>query len=349
MRRGFVLVLAGILTCALPGTLNARLPRGLDVKVYKTGLKFAIDMAWAKGTHKVFFTEKTTGKIRVMKGRRLLRRPCRNLDVNGRGERGALGITLHPNFDKNHWLYVFYVNAHPLENRVTRFKVEHNRCRHKKNILTNIDASSSGYHNGGQLEFVKGKLFVSTGEAHDPAEAQNRHNRLGKILRVNPDGTVPNSNPFGNSDPVWSFGHRNPFGLTHDPRSGRIYETENGPSCDDELNQIRKGRNYGWGSGYQCGTRGVGPNPKGPMRRWRRIIVPTDPVFYHGRLGRLSNRLFVGDYNSGRLHRFVLNRRGTDVKRHSIIHNSTHIVDVSKGPGGWLYFMTPSTIYVIRR
>jgi glucose/arabinose dehydrogenase len=328
------------------------IPKGLRVRTYRSGNNFVVDMAWVSGTKKLFFTEKS-GRIRVMVGRRLLSRPCRRLDVNDAGERGALGIVLHPRFKRNHWLYVYYTKASPLQNRVTRFKVRNNRCRNPKHIVKRIDASSSGYHNGGQLEFVGNKLFVSTGEAHGPSAAQNRGNRLGKILRYNADGSIPRGNPFsrpGNRNPVWSYGHRNPFGLTRKPNSKKLYETENGPSCDDELNLIRKGRNYGWGAGYSCGTAGVGPNPKGPLRRWGGIIVPTDPWWYKGELGKLSGDIYMGDFRD-RLHRIRLNRKGTRLRSDRIIHRAPDgIVDVTKGPGGLLYFATPNTIYrIVRR
>jgi glucose/arabinose dehydrogenase len=205
--------------------------------------------------------------------------------------------------------------------------------------------ASSGYHNGGQLEFVGNKLFVSTGENHEPVAAQSTSNRLGKILRYNSDGSIPDGNPFsspGDRNPVWSYGHRNPFGLTRKPGTKRLYETENGPSCDDELNLIRKGRNYGWGANYQCGS-GVGSNPVGPLRRWTPPIVPTDPWWYRGRMKSLSGDLYMGDFD-GNLHRFVMNDRGTRVRRDRVIHSGDPIVDVSKGPGGWLYFLTPSSI-----
>jgi aldose sugar dehydrogenase len=348
MRRGIIALLACALIFVTPGAPGA-LPQGLHVRTYKSNLDFPIDMAWVEGTKRLFFTEKNTGKIRVMRGHRLLQRPCRNLDVNGAGERGALGLVLHPNFDDNHWLYVFYTNASPLEHRVTRFTVRNDRCRNKTNIVRGLSASSSGYHNGGQLEFVAGKLFVSTGEQHDPARAQNITNRQGKILRYNPNGSVPDGNPFGPQNPVWTYGHRNPFGLTHEPGTHHIFSTENGPECDDEVNDINKGRNYGWGPGYNCGTAGVGINPKPPLKRWSNIVVPTDPVFYEGRIGRLSDRLYVGDYGNGRLHRFVLNDRGSNVRRHSVIHNGPSIIDVAKGPGGWLYFLTPNAIKRIKR
>lgn len=338
-------VVAGLL--ALPG-LGGALPNGVEVSNFKGGLNFPVDMAWVKGSKRIFFTEKNSGRIRIIDRGNLRSRPCADLSVNSNGERGLLGITLHPNYKENHWLYVYYANASPLENRVTRFTVENGRCRNSKHVVKGISAASSGYHNGGQLEFVGRKLFVSTGERHQPGLAQQTGNRLGKILRYNPDGSIPKGNPFsggGDRNPVWTYGHRNPFGLAHKPGSRRIFSTENGPQCDDELNVIKKGRNYGWGNGYDCGTAGVGPNPKGPLRRWSNIIVPTDPWFYKGRIRRLSGNLFVGDYSSGRLHKFNLNAKGTRIQNHSIAFNNPDgILDVSKGPGGWLYFLTNHSI-----
>ncbi|HZA40230.1 MAG TPA: PQQ-dependent sugar dehydrogenase, partial [Actinomycetota bacterium] len=346
VRRALVTVIAAASVPLLSFQAAYAIPQGTKVQTYKSGLNFPVDMAWVKGTKKIFFTEKS-GAIRVMIGRRLLSRPCRNLDVNSSGERGALGIALHPNFKKNKFLYVFYTKRSPLQHRVTRFKVNSNRCRNAKHIIRGLNASSSGYHNGGQLEFRRGKLFVTTGEAHSPSFAQDTGSRQGKVLRLNPNGSIPKGNPFGNNNPVWAYGLRNPFGLTVRGANNRLYVTENGPSCDDELNLIKKGRNYGWGPNYRCGTRGVGPNPKGPMRRWSSIIVPTDPWWYMGNVKPLRRRLFVGDFNGG-LHRLRLNRKGTKVKADKIIHTApSGIVDVSNGPRGRLYFMTPNAIYRI--
>lgn len=342
-----VAVVATAATIAVPAPVDA-LPDTTRVETYKSGLDFPVDMAWVKGTRKIFFTEKNTGKVRVMKRRRLLARPCVNLDVSSTGERGALGLALHPRFDKNHHLYVYYTNASPLENRVTRFTVRDDHCRSAKHIVTGLSTKGATNHNGGHLEFVRGKLFVSTGDANDASEAQDRSSRLGKILRLNPSGTIPNGNPFDSA--VWSYGHRNPFGLGHKPGTRRIYSSENGPDCDDELNRIRKGRNYGWGPGYVCGTAGVGPNPKPPIRRWSEVIVPTDPGWYDGRLKALSGSLYVGDFE-GALHRIFLNNKGTRVREDRIVHRASGgIVDVSKGPRGWLYFLTPDSIQrVVRR
>jgi len=346
MKRVLVTVIAAASVPMLSFQAAYAIPQGTKVQTYKSGLNFPVDLAWVKGTKKIFFTEKS-GAIRVMVGRRLLSRPCRTLDVNSGGERGALGIALHPKYKKNKYLYAFYTKSSPLQHRVTRFKVKSNRCTKGKHIIKGLNASSSGYHNGGQLEFAGGKLFVTTGEAHNPGLAQDTGNRQGKVLRLNPNGSVPKGNPFGNNNPVWAYGLRNPFGLTVRGANNRIYVTDNGPSCDDELNLIRKGRNYGWGGGYQCGTAGVGPNPKGPLRRWGSIIVPTDPWWYQGSVKQLRRRLYVGDFG-GRLHRIRLNKKGTKLRSDNVIHTAPNgIVDVSNGPRGRLYFTTTNAIYRI--
>ncbi len=354
MKRLLALLATGAIgTAGLPGQSATAIPQGTRVEAYRTGLDFPVDMAWVPGTKKLFFTEKNTGKVRVMVGRRLLARACVDLDVEPSGERGALGIALHPKFRRNHFLYVYYTNRDPLQNRVARFRVRDNRCRSRRVIVKGLSTKGATNHNGGQLEFMRGKLFVSTGEAADPAEAQDEDSRLGKILRYNPDGSIPDGNPFsepGDRSPVWSIGLRNPFGLAARPGTNRLYATDNGRHCDDELNRIRPGTNYGWGVGYQCGTRGVGPNPRGPIRRWSEIIVPTDAWWYEGRMKSLSGSLYAGDYGNGDLHRFFMNAKGTRVREDRVIHSgSGPIVDVAKGPGGWLYFMTNSAIFRIVR
>ncbi|MGH2805790.1 MAG: PQQ-dependent sugar dehydrogenase [Actinomycetota bacterium] len=344
-RRPIVALLSFAMLLVLPTPVSTGAPRGTKVQTYKGGLSFPVDMAWVRGTKKIFFTEKNSGRVRVMKGRRLLVRPCVDLAVDASGESGALGIALHPKFKENHYLYVYYTNNSPHENRVTRFTVVRNRCRNARHIVTGLSAGSQ-YHNGGQIEFLNGLLYVATGEVHNAGLAQDRSSRQGKILRLRANGRVPDGNPFNNA--VWSYGHRNPFGLARSP-SGKLYQSENGPNCDDEVNLIRKGRNYGWGSGYRCGTAGVGPNPKPPIRRYSSIIVPTDMTWYTGKL-RLFHGLLMGDFGNGRLHRFILNAKENRVRQDRIVHNSgSGILDVAEGPGGWVYYLTSGSIMRIVR
>ena len=322
------------------------LPSGTEIRSYEQGLSFPVDMAWVKETRKIFFTEKNTGKVRVMRGRTLLAEPCVDLDVANASEQGALGIVLHPRFETNHFLFVYYTNATPLENRVARFVVEDNVCTQRTEIVTGIPAQT--IHNGGQIEFMGGKLFVATGDAAAPSNAQDLTSRAGKVLRYNPDGTIPDDNPFddllGMPTPVWSYGHRNPFGLAHRFGTPQLFETENGPECDDELNPIEPGRNYGWGPVYECGE-GVGTDPVPPLWSWTPPIVVTDPAFYRGRIDALSGSLLVPDFGPGRIHRFRMSADGSEVMRRTTVHNNNEgVLDVAKGPGGWLYFLTNDEI-----
>ena len=99
----------------------------VKAELYKGGLSFPVDMAWQPDTDTIFFTEKASGNIRVMHGRELVKQPCATVEASAEGERGTLGIVLDPEFDSNGYLYVYYTNAEPLENRVTRFTVDGDR------------------------------------------------------------------------------------------------------------------------------------------------------------------------------------------------------------------------------
>jgi aldose sugar dehydrogenase len=323
-----------------------------DVKaqLYKGKLDFPVDMAWLEGSDTIFFTEKASGNIRVLHGRQLVKEPCATVPASSAGERGTLGIALDPEFNLNGYLYVYYTNESPLENRVTRFAVDGDRCTNPKDIISGIPATDSTRHVGGQLEIVDGKLFVSVGDGYDdPSTAQDVGGPLGKINRYNLDGSIPDDNPFsedGDPSPAWTVGLRNPFGLAHNPDTSQIYASENGPDCDDELNLIEEGRNYGWGPGYECGTAGVGEDATKALVAWTPPIVPTDLWFYTGSTDSLAGALYMGDFGSGKLHRFVMNEDGTQVLRDEIVYDSpSQIVDVSEGPEGLLYFLTPDGIY----
>jgi glucose/arabinose dehydrogenase len=185
MRRFTVTLLLVIGLMSVP-TGAGGLPQGVEVSTYKSGLAFPVDMAWVKGTKRVFFTEKNTGKIRILDGRNLRARPCVDLPVNSTGERGALGIVLHPNFKQNHWLYVYWTKASPLENRVTRFTVENRRCRNPRHVVKDISAASGGYHNGGQLEFgPDGHLYVTgpTVSSYDSVQRVDEDGRASVFFR----------------------------------------------------------------------------------------------------------------------------------------------------------------------
>lgn len=165
-----------------------------------------------------------------------------------RGEGGLLGIALHPDFSDNHLLYLYqtYEDQDGTKNRITRFRYAEGELTESQNIISEIAGAS--YHDGGRIAFSPdGYLFVTVGDAGSTLSAQDNNTPNGAILRLNPDGSIPEGNPFGNA--LYSYGHRNPQGLAWD-RDGRLWATEHGRSGIrsglDEVNLIKLGSNYGW-------------------------------------------------------------------------------------------------------
>ena len=176
------------------------------------------------------------------------------------GEGGLTGLEINPaSFATDHWLYIMHTS--PSDNRIVRIKYDpaaDSLTTSTEQVLLSGIARNK-YHNGGRLRFSPdGKyLFAGTGDAQNGDNAQNTKSLNGKVLRINPDGSIPSDNPYGNA--VWSFGHRNVQGLAFDSQN-RLWEQEFGNSIMDETNLIVKGGNYGWpsceGTSGTCGTSG---------------------------------------------------------------------------------------------
>jgi glucose/arabinose dehydrogenase len=157
------------------------------------------------------------------------------------GEGGVMGIAVAADFATDPWLYVMHSSA--TDNRVVRLRYTDGAFSGSPQVLIS-GIPRNKYHNGGRLRFgPDGKLYIATGDAQRPDAAQDRADLAGKVLRINPDGTIPPDNPFGNA--VWSYGHRNPQGLAFDSR-GRLWEQEFGDRTMDETNLVVRGGNYGW-------------------------------------------------------------------------------------------------------
>ncbi|MDQ4084428.1 MAG: PQQ-dependent sugar dehydrogenase [Actinomycetota bacterium] len=156
-------------------------------------------------------------------------------------EGGLLGLAVSPSYRRDNRIYVYLTTDH--DNRVVSMRYDGRRLGPQRPVLTGIPFGP--IHDGGRLEFgPDGRLYVSTGESGDEDLSQDRDSLGGKILRINPDGSVPAGNPVPRS-PVWTFGHRNVQGLAFDTRD-RLWATEFGSDVWDELNRIEKGLNYGW-------------------------------------------------------------------------------------------------------
>ncbi|QSX08226.1 PQQ-dependent sugar dehydrogenase [Alkalibacter rhizosphaerae] len=168
------------------------------------------------------------------------------LDVEHTGEGGLLGMEISPDFkDSNHlFLYYTYSADNQTFNRVSRFTLEENALVDEVYILDKIPGSR--FHNGGRLKFGPDeKLYITTGDAQNPELSQDLDSLAGKILRINPDGSIPADNPFEDS-PVFAYGFRNPQGIAWHPVSGDLFASDHGPDSQDEINRILPGKNYGW-------------------------------------------------------------------------------------------------------
>jgi glucose/arabinose dehydrogenase len=305
----------------------------------------------------MFYAERFSGEIRrfLFRGRRDTRF-ARIRNVADSGEQGVLGVEVDPRWHRAarfRWIYVYYTQNSPEVNKIVRLRRRPGGGV-RTQLVTKIPAAS-GYHNGGALDFgPDGMLYAATGEAHNAALAQNRRNKGGKVLRMKPDGSRPRTNPFRRSL-AFSFGHRNSFGLTFDPRTRRVWQTENGPECEDEINLVLKGRNYGWGAGSDCpNTSTSGPNPRRPEKKFTPPIAVTGAAFcFRCGLGRgPRGDLVFGSYNDGRIRWAPLTRNRSNLGRvRSLYDQGNGVLSVEARPRtGDIYFSDSRGLYrLVRR
>jgi aldose sugar dehydrogenase len=298
-------------------------------------LAFPTNMAFAPDG-RIFFTEKETGDVRIIRDGRLLPEPFVHVSVEGTAERGLLGIALHPDLELQPWVYLYYSETGGASNRIIRVRAEGDRAGEIDPLITLLPAVT-GYHNGGDMAFgPDGRLYAVTGEAHDPERAQDPNDLGGKVLRLAPDGSVPDDNPLGPDNPVYALGIRNSFGLCFDPVTGNMWETENGPATDDEVNRIVAGANYGWPD--QLGAGGE-PGFVDPILVFPDEIVPTGcAVSADGR------RLYFGSYRGG-LYEADLSADGTSADVPGRIPGiDDSVIDVARGPDGTIFLATTDSI-----
>ena len=196
------------------------------------------------------------GALRVVKNNALLPTPFVSLTVDSNGERGLIGVTLHPNFASNGLVYVYHtvINGAARNNRISRFTasgdVAASTTPNATFDLPNLSGATN--HNGGAMKFGSdGKLYVAVGDNANSATPQNLANVFGKMLRLNDDFTIPSDNPFfgtqtGQARAIWAYGLRNPFTFAVQPGTGRLHINDVGQNTWEEINLGAAGANYGW-------------------------------------------------------------------------------------------------------
>jgi glucose/arabinose dehydrogenase len=325
--------------------------RGLD---HPWGMQFLPD-------GRLLVTERP-GRMRLVSKDGKLSAPIDGVpDVAGVGQGGLLDVLLAPDFDKTGTIYFSYGEPRGLLKNgtsVARAKLvlggDGGHLEDVKVIFRQEPAYRSPYHFGSRLVWARdGTLFITTGERNfGRQEAQNPGNDLGKVIRINPDGSIPADNPKleGWAPEVWSIGHRNVQGAALRPESGQLYTVEHGARGGDELNHPEKGKNYGWpiityGIDYSGAPIGEGITAKKGMEQaayyWVPSIATSGLAFYEGDLfPDWKGNAFVGGLAGAQIARLVFN--GDDVVAEETLlgDEGKRVRDVRSGPDGALWVLT---------
>ena len=332
-------------------------------------------MAWLPDG-RLLITEKP-GRLRIYSEGKLSE-PVKGLPkVEYHGQGGLLDVEIDPDFATNGFIYISYTEAAKVQPNVTRDvgdprlgkfndhtdavlkgvavargKLEGNEIKNIEVIWQQFPKTIGRGHFGGRLVFANdGKLFITSSERQRLEPAQDLNSDLGKIIRINPDGSIPQDNPFINRKNVradiWSFGHRNPLGAAINPTSKQLWIHEMGPIHGDELNIPLAGKNYGWplvsnGDNYdnsRIPDHETKPEFVGPIAYWHPAISPSGLAFYTGSLfkGWLNN-LLIGSFNSEALVR--LTATGNNIDSEERIWLQRRIRDVIQAPDGSIWLLT---------
>lgn len=325
-----------LLVVALAGAQTLNDPQ-LRVTEVASGLVQPTAMAFI-GPSDILVLQKADGQVRRVLDGILLPDPVLDMPVDSDGERGLLGIALHPTFPAAPFVYLYLTESSteddtsgsppPAGHRIYRF-TWNGRILTAPFLITNLPATPGPIHDGGVMTFgPDNKLYAMIGDLGRRGKLQNIPNGsepddTSVILRLNDDGTIPSDNPFFNQGGNWAkyyaYGIRNGFGLAFDAVTGKLWMTENGPDTYDEVNMVKPGFNSGWVQLLGPATRnsqGVddlflvpGSQYRDPTFSWFDTVGPTGIVFLNSQqLGaRYHNHVFVGDITSGNLYHFAPN------------------------------------------
>jgi glucose/arabinose dehydrogenase len=228
------------------------LPNGFSQVMVANGISNPTVMAFAPDGR--IFVAQQNGQLRIIKNGSLLSQPFISLSVSSSGERGLLGIAFDPNFSSNNYIYLYYTLSSGSNNRISRFTANGDVvAQGSEQVLLNLDPlSGATNHNGGTMMFgPDGKLYIGVGENADASYSQRTDTYHGKLLRINPDGSVPSGNPFSSGGDqqrrIWAYGLRNPFTIAFQPGTGRLFVNDVGASSWEEINDATTGgKNFGW-------------------------------------------------------------------------------------------------------
>jgi glucose/arabinose dehydrogenase len=311
-------------------------------------------------------TERDAKTVRLVRGGALVAQPLAGIE--GLAIDKLFDIALHPRFAENQLVYLTYMkkgappsgNGYWATTALARARFDGQALRDVREIFVADAWQPLAGGDGSRVTFAPdGKLFLSSSHRRNPDLPQDPNSHVGKILRLNDDGTVPADNPFvgraGYKPEIYSIGHRTVLGLTIHPQTGALWETENGPQGGDEVNIVRPGLNYGWPVvtyGRDYDGKKASPTPwrddmEPPELFWVPSVTASGIVFYTGdAIPSWKGNLFLGAMTVGRiggtgnLQRVVFNENGEQRRETLLADLHQRIRDVRNGPGGLLYLLT---------
>lgn len=309
---------------------------------------------------RILVTEKN-GKLRMIENGKLLPQPVAGTPkVVDSGQGGLLDIALHPQYEKNGWLYLSYSarGKDGVGTEVMRAKLQGMRLTDSEVIFSQTPKISGGYHFGSRIVFDRaGYMYITMGDRGDKDRAQKPDQHMGKVVRLHEDGRIPSDNPFAGKraalPEIYSLGHRNVQGAAVHPASGKIWTHEHGPQGGDEINILAPATNYGWpvityGVNYFTGTKiGEGTHKTGmaqPLYKWVPSIAPSGMTFYSGdAYPGWKNSLFIGSLKFQMLVRLTLDEDKV-TKEERLLQGIGRVRDVRQGPDGLLYLLADNKL-----
>lgn len=303
------------------------------------------------------------GQMRIVEANGKLSPPLQGVPaVYAAGQGGLLDVAIDPQFATNQLVYWSY--AEPGQNKdvagtaVARARLQGNALQNVTVIWRQTPKVASALHWGSRLVFDRqGHLFITTGERYEYKErAQDLSTTLGKVIRINADGSIPTDNPFVNrkdaKPEIWSYGHRNIQAAALHPDTGALWTVEHAARGGDELNQPQAGRNYGWpiityGVNYNGMKIGEGTAKAGmeqPVFYWDPVIAPSGAVFYTGEAFKeWRGDLFIGSLTPGLLVRLRMSNGKVVSETRYLGELGERIRNVRQGPDGYLYLLTDNS------
>lgn len=324
-----------------------------QVEVRASGLNYPWALAELPDG-RLLVTEKT-GALKLIDQQGQVTKVSGVPDVFVKGQGGLMDLVLHPQYASNGWLYISYAHGNAEANhlRVMRARLQEGRLTESQILFTAMPAKATPVHYGARMAFLgDGSLVIASGDGFDYREqAQNPASHLGKLIRLNDDGSVPPDNPVfsDGADGLYSLGHRNPQGLAWDPIRKRLFANEHGPAGGDEINQIVAGKNYGWPvitqgkdySGANISPFRDYPGMQHPLVDWTPSVAPSSLVVYRGQMfPELTGDLLSTTLVSHDVRRVVL-QQGAVVRQDALFSAiAGRLRDIHIGAQGQLYLLS---------